>query len=102
MCVWSGADSHVRMGKSGNRGEGKGCTPSDRLLSAELRRAGTAVPSDWKVVFGYAQAIPAVPASDAGHADRGNRSHGRLMAVKPATLGPRCYGIGAPRDAEAR
>jgi hypothetical protein len=102
MCDRAGADGHVRTGKSANRGEGKGCTPSDRLPAAELRRAGAAVPSDWKVVFGHAQAIPAVPASGAGHADTGNRSHGRLMAVKPTTPGPRCYGTGGPRDVEAR
>src|SRR3954468_3367164 len=87
MCRRSGATSHVRDEKSVIRGEGKGCTPSDRLLSAELRRAGTAVPSDWKVVFGYAQAIPAAPASSAGSAERGNRSHGRLMAVTPNNPG---------------
>lgn len=78
MCKRSGADSHVSREKSVLRGEGKGCTPSDRPLSADLRRTGTAVPSDWKVVFGYAHAIPAAPASSTGHADRGCRSHGRL------------------------
>ncbi|GAA2788500.1 hypothetical protein GCM10010470_23900 [Saccharopolyspora taberi] len=90
-CKKTGADSRARIGKSGNRGEGKGYTPSDRLPPAECRRAGTAVPSDWKVVFGYANAIPAVSASSAEHADTEGRSHGRLMEVKPTTLGPRCH-----------
>src|SRR4051812_15887755 len=73
------------------RGEGKGYTPSDRPLQAVSRRAGTAVPSEWKVVFGYAYAIPAGSASQAGHADNESRSFGRLMVMKPEPLGPRRY-----------
>jgi hypothetical protein len=41
------------------RGEGEGHTPSDRPLPVVFRRAGTAVPSERKVVFGHAYAIPA-------------------------------------------
>jgi hypothetical protein len=81
-------------GSTGNarqivRGEGKGYTPSDRPLLAVERRAGTAVPSEWKVVFGYAYAIPAGSASQAGHADNGSRSYDWLMVMKPEPLGPR-------------
>ena len=83
-------------GSTGNarqviEGEGKGHTPSDRPRQVVSRRAGTAVPSEWKVVFGYAYAIPAGSASRAGHADNGSRSYGRLMVMKPEPLGPRRY-----------
>ena len=48
------------------RGEGEGCTPSDRPSPVEESRAGTAVPSVRKVVFGHAFAIPAPPALSGG------------------------------------
>ena len=48
------------------RGEGEGCTPSDRPSPAQACRAGTAVPSVRKVVFGHAYAIPAPPALAGG------------------------------------
>jgi hypothetical protein len=48
------------------RGEGEGYTPSDRPLLVVSRRAGTAVPSERKVVFGHAYAIPALFAASGG------------------------------------
>jgi hypothetical protein len=71
-----------------HRGEGKGCIIGSPV-TVLVGRAGTAIPSDGKVVFGYATAIPAVCAylADAG---TGSRSRGRLTVMKPKTLGPRC------------
>jgi len=77
------------------RGEGKGYTPSDRPRQAVSRWAETAVPLEWKVVFGYAYAIPASPASQADDVDNGSRSHGRLMVMKPNPWGPGASRAGA-------
>ena len=75
------ASSAVEAGRK-VRGEGKGHTPLPRSPVVS-RRAGAAVPSDWKVVSGHAVAISAGSASHEGHAETENRSDGRLMVVKP-------------------
>jgi hypothetical protein len=59
-------DGRVRKGMRKIRGEGEGHTPSDRPLLVVSRRAGTAVPSERKVVFGHAYAIPALSAISDG------------------------------------